>query len=153
MRAPSRREQVFGLIFLVSLVWGVWNYRHLLTAKDFAAQTASQSATPASVAAPAASEVLPASETPETVHASWGSDPFNRPWRMTRTVAPVTPGVVVKKGALKLSAIVVRPDKRYAIINGTIVREGDSVAGRRVTRIESSKVLLDDQGVEVTLTL
>ena len=153
MRALSRREQAFGLIFLVSLAWGAWNYRHMFTAGP---PTTQDAALPVAVGSPLAP---PSDETPspvdaaEVVGASWGGDPFNRPWRLTRTVTSHAPGVVPNRGALKLSAIVVRPDKRYAIINGTIVREGDEVAGRRVTRIESSKVLLDDQGVEVTLTL
>lgn len=153
MRAPTRREQVFGLIFVLSLVWGAWNYRHLFTSKTTSAPDASQSAASTTAVTTPAVETERRPATAEKTPTPWGTDPFNRPWRLTRTVVSNTPGVAVNKGALKLSAIVVRPDKRYAIINGAIVREGDSVAGRRVTRIESSKVLLDDQGVEVTLTL
>lgn len=152
MRAITRREQLYGLIFLSSLAFGAWNYRHLFTSGS------TTTASGPSVSAPTAASRIPgetpaASDTPANqAEEAWGTDPFNRDWRGTRT-APAQPGAVVRKGALKLSAIVVRPPKRFAIINGLIVREGDSVAGRRVTRIESSHVLLDDQGVEVTLTL
>jgi len=140
------------MFFMVSLAWGAWTYRHVFTTEDRPTQNATPPAVVVTTGAPPTTPILSPSEHPAPVQASWGSDPFNRPWRLTRAVS-VSPGAVVRKSALKLSAIVVRPDKRYAIINGTIVREGDSVAGRRVTRIESSMVYLDDQGVEVTLTL
>lgn len=146
MRAFTRRELAFVIIFAASLVWGGWNYRHLFTTR----KTDAPPPAAANPAAPTSAPIVAASAVETQV--PWGPDPFNRDWRLTRTVVTQS-GTFVRKAALKLSAIVVRPQKRYAIINGLIVREGDQIAGRRVTRIESAKVLLDDQGVEVTLTL
>jgi hypothetical protein len=149
VRAWSRRELGFSLVFGLCLAWGAWNYRHLFTPRG-PAETPSLSGPAASTAA--ASERSGTAEGTERTESMWGSDPFNRTWRSPRATL-ANAGVVVKKAALRLSAIVVRPPKRYAIINGQIVQEGETVAGRRVTRIETSRVLVDDNGVEVTLTL
>ncbi|MDY6983534.1 MAG: general secretion pathway protein GspB [Pseudomonadota bacterium] len=52
-----------------------------------------------------------------------------------------------------LSSVLIRSGDRFAVINGERVREGDSVAGARVTRIEPDHVMLNlngrDQRVEL----
>lgn len=151
MKSLTTREKALVLVFLLAMAWGAWSYRHLIpgAARTGAMpRTASLEVSPAdTTAGPPASEyvVVMDSAMPE-----WGADPFNRPWRSPDS-KPATRAD--KKQALWLSAIVVRPTHRYAVINGRIVREGEEVAGRWVTRIEASKVLVDDGGVEVTLTL
>jgi hypothetical protein len=44
-----------------------------------------------------------------------------------------------------VSLIVVAPGKRFAIINGTVAREGDTVDLQRVVRIERNRVLLQSK--------
>ena len=47
-----------------------------------------------------------------------------------------------------LSGVLISPQRRVAVINGTLYREGDTVNGARVVRIESNSVQLR-RGTEV----
>jgi hypothetical protein len=151
----SNREKTYVLVFVVTLIWGGWHYRHLLDEKsepplselltvDSQAGTATQK--PATTAAGAT--II--RQDPFQA-APWSGDPFHRTWRGVKAVAKTKQST--NPGALHLSSIVVRPDATYAVINGKIVREGEFIAGRTVTRIQKSLVVLDDRGVEVTLRL
>ena len=154
MKKLSTRERAYMIVFAVALVWGGWNYRHLFKSDDKAAP-----GTIAPVAAQTA--VAPEPVAPIRVRAAvardeaylappWSGDPFQRDWR---GVTVATQATKTRSIPLNLSAIVVRPNVKYAVINGKIVREGQTIAGRTVTRIEETLVLLDDKGVEVTLSL
>jgi hypothetical protein len=68
-------------------------------------------------------------------------------------VAP--PGDTGTRGdrPLSLSLIVIHRAKKYAIIGGTVVKEGDVVDRRRVVRIEKNRVLLRDKEGETWLRL
>ena len=157
MKSISRRERGLALFFLLALAWGAWNYRGLFKSSPSPGPDAlagSSESVPVQAEGARASKATagPGPGSSQFSRPDWGTDPFNRSWRQPgATVAVITQGV--RKAALHLTAIVVRPSQRYAVINGAIVREGQEVAGRRITRIEASRVLVDDNGVEVTLTL
>jgi hypothetical protein len=53
----------------------------------------------------------------------------------------------------RLSMVRIAPDDRSAMLNGALVREGDTVAGARVVRIEAGAVVLDAGGRHETLAL
>lgn len=60
-------------------------------------------------------------------------------------VAPQTPAEAKPHlEALKVSMIVLSEGRRMAIVNGLVIREGDSVAGMRVTKIEKNRILLKE---------
>lgn len=96
MRAPSRRESIFGAIFVVTLVWGLWNYRHLFTALVPTAATSAQPSATSAVKTLAVTQTESPLSRP-TSEAGWGSDPFNRPWRATRT-STASAGKAVRTG-------------------------------------------------------
>ena len=52
---------------------------------------------------------------------------------------------------LDLSFVATGAQRRIAVVNGHVVREGDSVAGARVTRIASGMVVLNRDGRRVVL--
>ena len=79
-------------------------------------------------------KVLP----PET----WGSDPFVRDWVMVNELAN-----------LKLKAITLGGERPYALINDQILQVGDEISGKRVTKIESDNVTLEQGGRTFTLLL
>ncbi len=58
---------------------------------------------------------------------------------------------VVPAAPLELSFIATGAQRRIAVVNGHVVREGDSVAGARVTRIASGMVVLNRDGRRVVL--
>ena len=60
-----------------------------------------------------------------------------------RSAAPSEP--------LDLSFVATGAQRRIAVVNGHVVREGDSVAGARVTRITSGRVVLNRNGRRVVL--
>lgn len=156
MRSLSSRERIYVVVFFLALAWGGWNYRHLFESGQAVTPSAQPVARAAfEVSVPAGSTNIRPAEAASSGVPEWGPDPFHRAWRTSNAAAgPPSSAKARKPGAsLKLSAIVVRPDSRYAVINGGIVREGAIVAGRRVLRIESSRVVVDENGTEVTLSL
>jgi hypothetical protein len=79
-------------------------------------------------------KVLP----PET----WGTDPFVRDWVMVNELAN-----------LKLKAITLGGERPYALINDQILQIGDEISGKRVAKIESDNVTLEQGGRTFTLLL
>lgn len=73
---------------------------------------------------------------------SWGSDPFVRDWIMVNELAN-----------LSLKAVTLGGDRAYALINDQILEEGDQISGKRIVRIESDKVTLEQGGRTFTLLL
>jgi hypothetical protein len=72
----------------------------------------------------------------------WGSDPFVRDWVMVNELAE-----------LSLKAITLGGDKPYALINDQILEEGDQISGKRIIKIESDKVILEQGGRTFNLLL
>ena len=88
MRSFTTREWSFGLVFVVTLAWGVWNYRHLFGRSESAqlqpeASTAGLQTVDSQGSATTASLAVPA----YTSRPEWGLDPFHRPWRRAAPVA------------------------------------------------------------------
>jgi MSHA biogenesis protein MshK len=54
---------------------------------------------------------------------------------------------------LVLQTVLVSPERRNAIVNGRLVRVGDSVSGMRVIEIRESAVVLRGPGEQRTLSL
>ena len=75
---------------------------------------------------------------PET----WGTDPFVRDWVMVNELAN-----------LKLKAITLGGDRPYALINDQILQAGDEISGKRIVKIESDNVTLEQGGRTFTLLL
>jgi hypothetical protein len=75
---------------------------------------------------------------PET----WGADPFVRDWVMVNELAN-----------LKLKAITLGGERPYALINDQILQVGDEISGKRVVKIESDNVTLEQGGRTFTLLL
>lgn len=73
---------------------------------------------------------------------SWGSDPFVRDWLLVNELRE-----------MQLKAITLGGEKAYALINDQILEEGDLISGKRITRIESDKVIMEQGGRTFTLVL
>ena len=155
--SSGQREKMYVGIFAVTLVWGVWNFRGVFINEEPAS-------TQPGAAAPAAARSAVAVTTPVTVQAAgfslahpyvaprWNADPFHRNWRNATHIA--RPGQNEQRQAtLRLSAVVIRPNIRYAVINGHILKVGQSYEGHTLIPIDSSAVLMDDNGREVKLEL
>jgi hypothetical protein len=97
------------------------------TATDAAAR-------PAAATGALTPKVLP----PET----WGADPFVRDWVMVNELAN-----------LRLKAITLGGERPYALINDQILQIGDEISGKRVAKIESDNVTLEQGGRTFTLLL
>jgi hypothetical protein len=79
-------------------------------------------------------KVLP----PET----WGTDPFVRDWVSVNELAN-----------LKLKAVTLGGEHPYALINDQILQVGDVISGKRIVKIESDNVTLEQGGRTFTLLL
>ena len=79
-------------------------------------------------------KVLP----PET----WGTDPFVRDWVSVNELAD-----------LKLKAVTLGGEHPYALINDQILQIGDEISGKRIVKIESDNVTLEQGGRTFTLLL
>ena len=78
-----------------------------------------------------------------------GVDDPMRPFSQPQTAG----GPTTDEQAAVLTAVVISPSRRIAVINGKLLREGDEIAGRRIDRIESRSVVLsrNDNSVEIFL--
>ena len=54
---------------------------------------------------------------------------------------------------MHLESVLYGPERQIAVINGQVLRVGDSVDGARLLRIEADKVTLQRGSTEVVLTL
>ncbi len=95
---------------------------------------ATEAAPPADTTSALTPKVLP----PET----WGTDPFVRDWVMVNELAN-----------LSLKAITLGGERPYALVNDQILQEGDEISGKRIVKIESDKVTLEQGGRTFTLLL
>jgi hypothetical protein len=165
VRRLSTRERIHLGVFVIALLWGLWTFRGQLgfgpssrsgptaaAAGVAAATVASATALPSGRAGPLSRPQSSGHSTSNYTAPDWASDPFHRDWRRTNTVSE-TPAKAKARPPLRLTAIVVRQDVRYAVINGRVVREGDSILGRTVIRVEPSQVFVLEKGTEVRLSL
>lgn len=92
MRTLSRREKLFVGIFVVALIWGIWNYREMFfesgktaTPKPVAALTpATVPPAPAATTTGIIADTKPAKgpQTSKPVPTyAWDRNPFHRDWR------------------------------------------------------------------------
>jgi hypothetical protein len=111
-------------------------------ASKAAAQKPVPAAVPDSSSTPKAAEpagaLVPRVLPPET----WGTDPFVRDWVMVNELANFS-----------LKAITLGGDRAYALINDQILEEGDVINGKKVVKIESEMVTLEQGGRTFTLLL
>ncbi len=85
----------------------------------------------------------------------WGRDPFQPPEEESK-IAPPPPTTAEEEevvSELKLSGTLTSPKKAIAIINEKIVREGDSIGGFKVFKIERKRVVLTREGKSYSLYL
>jgi hypothetical protein len=75
------------------------------------------------------------------------------PRELLSDLAPADGAAATADRPFNVSLIVVAPGRRFAIINGTVAREGDSVDLQRVVRIERNRVLLKSKEGERWLRL
>jgi hypothetical protein len=107
-------------------------------AKTKAVQPAPTATDTAARPAEATGALTPKVLPPET----WGADPFVRDWVMVNELAN-----------LKLKAITLGGERPYALINDQILQVGDEISGKRVAKIESDNVTLEQGGRTFTLLL
>jgi MSHA biogenesis protein MshK len=62
-------------------------------------------------------------------------------------------GPAVKDGSYKLTGIMRGPDGSVAVINGEIVKVGETVGDAKVIKINTNSVLIDDGGKKITLRM
>lgn len=107
-------------------------------AKTKAVQPAPTATDAAAKPAAATGALTPKVLPPET----WGADPFVRDWVMVNELAN-----------LRLKAITLGGERPYALINDQILQIGDEISGKRIAKIESDNVTLEQGGRTFTLLL
>lgn len=108
---------------------------------DVPAKAAAPAPVPAAAGDTVAAAASPAPTAPREPE-SWGTDPFVRDWIMINELSN-----------LSLKAITMGGDRAYALINDQILEEGDQISGKRIAKIESDKVTLEQGGRTFTLLL
>jgi hypothetical protein len=92
MRPLSRREQIYMGVFVVALLWGLWNFRGSFgvpTASAPARRTVSAAApagTPHADGSPAGLQPAVVRRLADAQLPPWGRDPFHRQWRTGHAV-------------------------------------------------------------------
>lgn len=88
------------------------------------------------------------------VSSAWAFDPMAPPGFQKKSV----PASTLKKAAkiapkYILRQIVIRGDRKSAVINGYVLNEGDLIKGAKVMKIEANKVILEISKKQKTLQL
>jgi hypothetical protein len=138
----KRRKQIVYSIFVIAVVWAIFNFPHRKQ------QIVSESPQ-ALESVPATAAVTPAFPAGTTLPASdqWGRDPFDRGGaRATSTPGELAP-------SFRLTAVSAGGGKAMAVINGKMVSQGDVVQGWRVTGISNAGVVLASNDRKITLTI
>lgn len=78
-----------------------------------------------------------------------GMDPF-RPFPAVETITPDTAAGIVK---LRLSAVLISPYRRQAVVNNRLVAVGDRINGVRILEIDPRGVLVLRRGERLWLQL
>jgi general secretion pathway protein N len=107
---------------------------------------------------PATSVVLPAGAGPFEQYRETAARPLFSPTRRPPAAVEATPAPAPKPVSLRLDGLIVTRDRKEAMITESgegkrlRLREGDTVAGWTVRRIERDKVLLTSPTDEMTLS-
>lgn len=81
-----------------------------------------------------------------TTHA--GQDPMRPPsWIKQK------PSVSVKSKGIRLQQILISKDRKIAVINNQVLKEGQTIAGMKITKIEAEQVIFRRAGVNKVIKL
>lgn len=78
---------------------------------------------------------------------------LNQPWARDPFSPPENKDLQPKDRALKLTGLFVRSGKKIAVINSSFVKEGDTLQGITVLKIEDDRVLVNRDGKEYYLRI
>jgi len=148
------RQRILILLGIAVAVLGLYTFAfrsrgELANAGTAAVEVAD--AKPGKTVRPAKTDKAPSPATADTTTAltpkvlppeTWGADPFVRDWVMVNELANI-----------RLKAITLGGDSPYALINDQILQEDDEISGKRITKIESDRVTLEQGGRTFTLLL
>lgn len=77
-----------------------------------------------------------------------GQDPMRPPsWIKQKSISKV------KSGSIKLQQILISKDRKVVIINNQILKEGQSISGMKITKIEATQVMFRRAGVNKVIKL
>lgn len=88
--------------------------------------------------------------TPAAVLAQTLIDPMRPP---AAPSSQTTPGATPLPKANAVQVLLIGENRKYAVVDGVIVRQGDTLNGWRVTRISSTGVMLSGAGSSETLSI
>jgi len=138
----TRKILVFGLL-IGSLIWAYFNFSGRKPERATDNRPHPAAVQPAAITL--AASVLSPQTVSEYEGKSWGMDPFYHAHKSE-------PGQAAPdRVKLRLLGILYREIDAQALINGRVVREGDTLSGFRVERIERDHVEISDGGKTIIL--
>lgn len=140
MKEKTRKAIIFALLPL-AVIWAIYN---MTDSKRQTTAPISKEAQTGITKAPAVE--IAKIDTEKYFSLPWGEDPFYR----ARKDGP-PPVFPKKKPRWYLAGILFGEANPYAVVNNTIVTEGDMVDGARVVLINKSMVTLEKDGFEIRL--
>lgn len=140
MKEKTRKAIIFSLLPL-AVIWAIYNMTDDKKKTTVPIPTEAEAGT---AKVPAA--VIVKIDTAKYASLPWGKDPFYRAGKYEHS-PPLPP----KEPRWHLAGILFGEAEPYAVVNNTIVTEGDVVGGARVILINKSMVTLEKDGVEIRL--
>ncbi len=140
MKEKIRKTIVFSLLPL-AVIWAIYNMTDDKKQTTVTISTEAESGT-AKIPAAAIEKI----DTAKYASLPWGKDPFYRARKNGHS-----PALPPKKPRWHLAGILFGEAEPYAVVNNTIVTEGDMVDGARVILINKSVVTLEKDGIEIRL--
>ncbi len=141
------RQKIFIGVLILATIYGVYNF---WPSDQESGKPATAELSPAAVSkAPAEKSNAGLIDVEAMEALAWGDDPFQTESSAKDIVTPR----IEKKPLWNLSGIVYNPSRPMAIINKKTVSVGDIVNKATVRSIENKAVILEYQGVRLTLTV
>ncbi|SYZ72508.1 hypothetical protein TRIP_C20623 [Candidatus Zixiibacteriota bacterium] len=142
---PKVRKLIVFCVFIAAIIYGTANL------------IGTSAPPPAPVPEPAHHEAKPSLAAKSTFidiekyrSLAWGSDPFSRE---NNRLAIVTTPTAPERPVWTLGGILYDETHPAAIVNGRIVRKGESVNGAVVSHIGRNQVILQKDGEEISLSI
>ncbi len=144
--SPTKRNIYLILGLLAIVYWGVNN----IGSKGTDSLASVEPPTVAAVTG--ANKALPRPDIESIASKPWGADPFYQRRKQGTKLRKVSQSRE-RRSSFKLKAIIYNPTSPSAFLNNRIVKPGDSVDGATVMRIEKHKVVLNEDGKEIAVTV
>jgi len=138
----KKRKKIIYVIFIVAIIWGIMN--NPLNRKKKVYDSGADNPEQATITKIATAGI--GTQVSLELNDQWGDDPFVQSYKTSTKTA-------IDNSGFNLSAISESGGEFWALINGQILAQGDTIRGWTVTKVTQKKAYLEKDGKTISLTI